>query len=54
MVAGPWFTVHDSETATWGDFGRVWWSDGAQGDGGATLQLSLRLLDDEGGVASAR
>lgn len=53
MVAGPWFTVHDSEDSTWQDFGRVWWSDGGQGDGSAMLQLRMRLLD-EVEVAHAR
>ncbi len=53
MVAGPWFTVRDSEQGAWQDFGRVWWSDGGRGDGVSTLQLRLRLLDGEE-VASVR
>ena len=43
MAAGPWFTVQDSDTATFADFGQVWWSDGSA-DGRAHLQLSLELL----------
>ena len=43
MVAGPWFTVRDSEEGAWQDFGRVWFSDGGTTDGLAHLQLRLRL-----------
>ena len=46
MVAGPWFTVRDSEAGTWQDFGDVWWSDG-RSDGKATLQLRLKLEEPQ-------
>lgn len=49
MVAGPWFTVRDSEAGAWQDFGQVWFSDGGAHDGSATLQLRLRLLPAEAG-----
>ncbi|MBX2801588.1 MAG: hypothetical protein KTR31_28180 [Myxococcales bacterium] len=45
MVAGPWFTVQDADTAQWEPFGRVWVSDGGQHDGVADLQLKLTLLE---------
>ena len=48
MVAGPWFTVRDSERRDWQSFGQVWASDGGAHDGAAELQLKLTLLPPSG------
>lgn len=45
MVAGPWFTVRDSDSGEWQDFGDVWWSDGGRGDGEAVLQMRMKLRE---------